>query len=603
MLGLKLNDSYPKAFAAMLRNLFPFQESGLFVREGFDSEVVPHAVYSKAGELSLYWHVKNISEVDGERITRIKDFVQWSLENTGPGRDALSDQVKSFLVECGVEENTPCYGDDYDEDESAAGLEASRVLSRIRLFIVGSNLPSALEPALLEVVESTPAAFINKIPLYIKAVLSPLALDHLRELAVLPPHVTMQNSRVGQLVMATVRFGDLYRDLREPLGVFLYEANIRESLGCTTITNGRLAKSYERIACEGEDSDSFLLFPFKNNGITMSCLGFRGNESEPNIYLSMPQILNGQQTIECWLTCREKFRDDQRKVAVLDALPIMVRIIKLSSSKVVADVAFSNNRQNAVSALDLRSNDSCMKDVEAGFRLLKDSGDLCVEFRRKSGINNRGNSINGKDLHQLLATVEERDGAEAYFDQGDQFEQDFRGLALALGDPVKAKRLVGLLNVMWIRLGARKKPAIIKLLTRLGVHGSSMGVDRDEQDPNERRLLVYALWPSIQKVFIHWLLSNPDWQGSATVITALSKPKAGKRARWEPSNELCSLLQTIRLDSDLFTRIWQQFKEWKDDPANVDEEQPIESFVEEVLSLDTMMAMVGVRPRMLLENL
>jgi len=158
----------------------------------------------------------------------------------------------------------------------------------------------------------------------------------------------------------SVRGDEMARIFKE-VGIRLFARNIRGFLGSTAINK----EMEETLIQEPE------LFWYFNNGITIICDEARQITEQGRTYIraTNAQIINGQQTT------RVLAEVGKNKNAV-----VMVKIIELLRetaeahlryTKIINKIVRATNRQNTISASDLRANDPEQVRIERGFRKLK----------------------------------------------------------------------------------------------------------------------------------------------------------------------------------------------------------------------------------------
>ncbi|MBJ6799724.1 AIPR family protein [Geomonas propionica] len=195
-------------------------------------------------------------------------------------------------------------------------------------------------------------------------------------------YTTSESEVTCSLKFVVVKFGDLYHDLTRRAGEALYASNVRGFLG-SSITNKRLRSAYQKIIEGGESSQDFELFPFKNNGITISCTGIGVQNNQ--ILVKCPQVVNGQQTIRTWEKVYNQHTEYNKPL--LEKIPVVVKFVQLPNESLVRQVAFANNRQNPVSADILRSNEPVLVRIEFRWNDCIASTGLPRFFRKADGGN------------------------------------------------------------------------------------------------------------------------------------------------------------------------------------------------------------------------
>ncbi|WP_353570658.1 AIPR family protein [Candidatus Albibeggiatoa sp. nov. BB20] len=148
--------------------------------------------------------------------------------------------------------------------------------------------------------------------------------------------------------------------LREEHGFKLFDKNIRYSLG-----ENKVNKQIIDTATSAQE-----LFYFYNNGITITCEGFRYHSNTGKIHVTLPQIINGAQTVDSIYSAYKKMlskavrKCGDEKVAQQEVykdfsrLKVMFRLIKSEKNETVFEkgVIEYNNTQNSVKSRDFYSN-------------------------------------------------------------------------------------------------------------------------------------------------------------------------------------------------------------------------------------------------------
>jgi hypothetical protein len=382
----------------------------------------------------------------------------------------------------------------------------------------------------------------NVIPVVVRVVRADTSLENIRVVGTSSSVLASGNDR---LIVAFVRLGDLKHLLDR--GNAAYAANVRRWLGDNTVTNSRLKDVFKLIA-DGEGNPE--IFPFHHNGVSISCSGMTKNHD--GFVLANPQVINGQQTLCGWWNVYNAQKGSDRRERLAD-LVVMVRIVQTQSKAMLEQITFANNRQNAVSALELRSNEACMATIEGAFNF---DGSHCL-FQRKNGIDKR----KGFDARLIFETwkfiVDENIGEEAFFDDKVQFDALFVALADVLSHgtteqlEMRRNRLIGLWQFSRLRFGKVTRTTIADVLSHLGVHKTTLGdaVMASGDGPTLQRKLVYALWPLIQQGLMHLMLGTPQWKGVDREIKLLEETVIGSGRQatkvWTASVGTLGLLRSL----------------------------------------------------------
>lgn len=443
------------------------------------------------------------------------------------------------------------------------------------------------------------------IPVIVKVVRADTSLENIR---VIGSSSTIAASGNDLLIVAFVRLGDL-----KPLldrGNAAYATNVRRWLGDNTVTNSRLKEVFNLVA-DGKGSPE--MFPFNHNGVAICCNGMTTSDS--GFVLANPQIINGQQTLCGWWNVYNDQKDKARLERLAD-LVVMVRIVQTQSKSTLDQITFANNRQNAVSAVELRSNEACMETIEKAFNF-EDS--KCL-FQRKRGIDKR----KGLDARIIFDTwkfiADESIGEETFFDDKVKFDYLFVALADALAhgpaeqQQKRRNRLIGLWQFSRLRFGKATRTAIADVLLRLGVSGATLGdaVAASGDGPTRQRRLVYALWPLIQQGMMHVMLRTPGWNGVDHEIKLLEETFIGKGKRaarvWKATADTNALLESLPcLPSGLITDFMSAYRLWivteNYDEKEWDPEVLFATFILEKVTLEEMLRHLHVQSANLVTEL
>jgi hypothetical protein len=289
----------------------------------------------------------------------------------------------------------------------------------------------------------------------------------------------VDGSKTISLFMALVDFGHLYDDLLRLEGEAIYASNVRGFLG-RTLTNNRLESAYQQIANSGNKSDAFLHFPFKNNGITISCTEIVVDK-DSKMGLVKPQIVNGQQTVRTW---ERKYKEivNEHKVDTLRAIPVMLRIVQHPDEAFIREVAFTNNRQNPVSSEMLRSNEPVLVEIEDKWNaFVRSSPDLPI-FIRKGNLN--PDRINSRRLYELdyfleHGTRSSNKTIENFFDDGHEFNKYFKRISNSLTCENRVKEMASFASLwIWLLRNSRDTKVERKRVINRGLSENGSSVAR-----------------------------------------------------------------------------------------------------------------------------
>jgi hypothetical protein len=595
------NMSYQKYFKDFWEYAHGSAGSLQFMRHA-DTTDLPHAVILEAGTLLMSTWVEwagDDLEFFENQLWDLHSFAERIVQNKPNGDWEKKLSTTLFPIDS---------GDVKDEPEDEIDTSDDQLFKKLHFEFITKTQANA--ETLNKIIDSTIQKVITRNGQSISQQWIAVPFEESKKGYRLPlknpaASIYQTDGKKDEIHVAAISFGDLHDVLLKPLGLRLFAENIRGFIGIKGVTNSRLKKAFEDVAQEGANSEKFQLFPFMNNGLTLTCMGCNVIQNE-NAYIQIfsPQLINGQQTIRAWesVYLKEKKKDD-KKGKVLEELSVMVRIIFIHNKNLVKQVAFANNRQNPISAVDLRSNEESLKILEKNF------DNIDVPFVRKKGeyleperkvIKGYQRAVDAKKIFTLYNLLNNNvSSEEAFFDDQTKFNQLFGGLAEKTDDPEKTKRLVGLVNVATIpAVGARRRDTLLQLLMKLGLDGKSFP-NRGEQ-PSFRRQMLHACWKKTQSAILHGLLSNKTWEGANELIHTYFSDE-------EPAPGLINLIE-VKLTSDLANKINGKFDKWKEAktkkkpwPFDVDSES-LEQFAQQ-LRLSSMLKWNKIKQCDLIEDL
>lgn len=136
----------------------------------------------------------------------------------------------------------------------------------------------------------------------------------------------------------------------------LFQSNIRDFKGKSGV-NSNITKTLS--------DDGSLDFWWLNNGVTITCEDLLPGETQKQIYIKNPQIVNGLQTS---YSIFNYYKDKQEKLQN-DARKIFIKILKFDDSIAdkELDVIVSTNSQNEIRDKDIHANDKVQQNIEIFF--------------------------------------------------------------------------------------------------------------------------------------------------------------------------------------------------------------------------------------------
>lgn len=197
--------------------------------------------------------------------------------------------------------------------------------------------------------------------------------SNLRNIAPVPPsrehalhldHVVETFGPSGELMrVGFARLADLGAMLSS-IGPAFLERNIRAGLSEDEAPNRAITDSLKRmLLTEEEDPRTFV---FHHNGVTMAAERCGDGNSDGEVLLSSPRLLNGAQTV----TTFERFaqatplRNNSQR---LQEVKVLCKIITRAQREFITRVTINNNRQNPVMPWHLRANDLIQVQLQDWF--------------------------------------------------------------------------------------------------------------------------------------------------------------------------------------------------------------------------------------------
>jgi hypothetical protein len=460
--------SFPAEFERWLRVRIEDGEAEVFREENFHEEAVPHCVTIEGGYVRLYaW--TDQEDCSEEKVKSLRGFVVNILSENYSSTSPMIQRVRSSISK-GKNNNDPIDPDDISEPENCDGDKprvAFEIVSpRIMKNAAKEDLEYGLKHTLIIRTPSGDLAFRPEANVHWSG-------QSLEALKYIPISRQSQNlysfdrSQTKSLTFDVLKFGDLYRDMIRPSGESIYASNVRGFLG-RTLTNKRLEDAYRQIIAQGRESEAFTLFPFKNNGITLSCKEIVLDKDNSQIGIERPQIVNGQQTTRTWEKIYLEQLDDKVK-NLLENISVVVKLVRLPNDTLIRDVAFSNNRQNPISADMLRSNEPVLVRIESFWNRLA-SQEGYPKFVRKV---KRGDWISPRrifemDYYFVNGKRPSVTAVETFFDDGKVFDAFFGNLETLIQDPGYLPNMVELYKV-WANMtknNSKSNPGRKKTLNR-----------------------------------------------------------------------------------------------------------------------------------------
>ena len=164
-----------------------------------------------------------------------------------------------------------------------------------------------------------------------------------------------------------VTYAGEFRDVFQKYGWWLFDLNVRSSLGDTPVNKKiveslRLEKTRRR-------------FHHLNNGILIVCSDFKLKKQKdksvtfyPSIHLHNFQIINGCQTVVSINKGYNEIAGDKDKIKDFnDRCLVQVKAIQINDTEMIDQIIISSNTQNTMKPRNLKSNTSEQKDIQSKF--------------------------------------------------------------------------------------------------------------------------------------------------------------------------------------------------------------------------------------------
>jgi hypothetical protein len=163
-------------------------------------------------------------------------------------------------------------------------------------------------------------------------------------------HFQRVSGKLGITLWVFTLTGDEIAKVYRERGPRIFAANIRGFLG--EAKKSINAEIKETVAKAPRD------FLYSNNGVTLVCDDARseGEGEDEFLHVSGPQIINGQQTTRVLAASPGLSRRARILVRVI-SLPRELQDSGVDRDNLIASIVRATNRQNAISAADLKSND------------------------------------------------------------------------------------------------------------------------------------------------------------------------------------------------------------------------------------------------------
>lgn len=185
-------------------------------------------------------------------------------------------------------------------------------------------------------------------------------------------------------IYALVYASDLV-DAFEKHGMQLFDLNVRSEI--------RGSKVNRAIVDSLGTSQGRKNFHHLNNGLLLVCNNYRlpRSDGEP-VRIQEPQIVNGCQTVtSLWRAYTDLSPEEQHEFR--KGVKVQAKVIQQVAQDLLDEVVITTNNQNPMRARNLRSNSREQRDIQRGFRELKDKWFYVRKDGEFESLLNRGRPV------------------------------------------------------------------------------------------------------------------------------------------------------------------------------------------------------------------
>ncbi|MBI5695001.1 MAG: AIPR family protein [Nitrospirae bacterium] len=163
------------------------------------------------------------------------------------------------------------------------------------------------------------------------------------------PDMIAHDNQLCYAVVSAKQFVELF----EEHSMGLFDSNVRYYLDRSSINR----KIIETLETNRGRKNFHLL----NNGLSVTCAGWKFDETRKAIDLTNPQIINGCQTVISMHKAYYGFDEKEKNQHFDEKCFIQVRIINTNDSDLVSEIVISSNNQNKMEPRNLLSNTKIQK--------------------------------------------------------------------------------------------------------------------------------------------------------------------------------------------------------------------------------------------------
>lgn len=161
---------------------------------------------------------------------------------------------------------------------------------------------------------------------------------------------------------------DMYRERKDNLFSKNVRLFIKSKKNIEKGPSGKIKETLKTICFDNKSNIHPEMFSFLHNGITILATDTQPNESDNNISMREPYVLNGCQSIMTAYYFKHGERlSSQINNDIWRQIKVPIRIIDSSDDDFIRMISISTNRQNFISASALRANDPVQIKLEAEF--------------------------------------------------------------------------------------------------------------------------------------------------------------------------------------------------------------------------------------------
>ena len=173
------------------------------------------------------------------------------------------------------------------------------------------------------------------------------------------PMTEVHTNDWGYMLVPAIHFYTYFNQYK----MGLFDLNIRSHLGTTHVN-----REIERTLCSSKGQKEFHLL---NNGITISCTGWKEYSDKSAVKVYHPQIINGCQTVISIYRAYSDMDSESNRRGLAEKCFVPVRIIQTQNPELLDRIVTSSNFQNEMSPRNLRANLSEQRTLQNKFDQLE----------------------------------------------------------------------------------------------------------------------------------------------------------------------------------------------------------------------------------------